>query len=252
MTLPTESTPAQPQFVLLHGAGLGRWIWDDVTEKLQFTSKALDLPGRSNSPEMATINLAQCVDAVVGALEPQSILVGHSFSAPVALAAAARNPDLVCGIILIGGVIPESGNSFVSTLPLFQRVLMSAYIKSARKGVNLPASLIKNAYCNDLGTAKTAMVLANTVREVPGFYLDKLDWSTLPDEMPCVYIRLLDDTSLTQAQQDKSASRLPLVEFVSLKTGHLPMVSQPEMLANVLNRVGASFAKVEQRALLPA
>lgn len=252
MAIPPVSAPVKPRFVLLHGAGLGSWIWDDVVPKLQFAGQAIDLPGRPNPAKMTTIGLGQCVDAVAGTLHPHSILVGHSFSAPIALAVAARHPELVDGVVLIGGVIPESGKSFVSTLPLLQKLLMSAYIKSARKGVNLPASMIEKAYCNDLDAAKTAMVIANTVREVPGFYLDKLDWSDLPKSMPRIYVKLLDDASLTQAQQDASAGQLDNVAFISLNTGHLPMVSQPEMVANVLNRVGKSLDKTSQYVLQPA
>ena len=242
----------QPQFIFLHGAGLGSWIWDAVTPKLQFAGTALDLPGRSNSKEISTVGLAQCVDLVAATLRPKSILVGHSFSAPIVLAVAARYPDMVSSVVIIGGVIPESGKSFVSTLPFIPRVLMSTYIKLARKGVNLPDSLIQDAYCNDLDQAKTAMVVHNTIKEAPRFYLDQLNWSALPDRIPRIYIKLLDDKSLTQEQQDTFANRLKGVQTVSLRTGHLPMISQPEMLANVLNRVGVSVIKTSQNAFQPA
>ncbi len=45
-------------FIFLHGAGLGAWIWDDLTKKIEYPSLAIDLPGRGKHASIATKGLS--------------------------------------------------------------------------------------------------------------------------------------------------------------------------------------------------
>lgn len=225
-------------FVLLHGAGLGRWIWDEVLPLLYGEAIALDLPGRSDGTNPSDVTLEQCIDLVTETLEAQRLpvaLVGHSFSGEIALAAAARTPRKVARVILIASPIPESGKSFLSETPLPQRLILSLMLRTARNGISLPQSLLKKAYCNDLDESKTELVLRNVTREAPRIYLDPVDWSALPEKMPRFFVKLLNDQSVRREDQDRFMKRISATAVQVLPAGHLPMLSNPDGLARVLN-----------------
>ena len=236
-------TSTKSSLILLHGAGLGRWVWDKVIPELTAPAQALDLPGRGDGTKPADVTLKQCIDLVSGkarSLATRSILVGHSISAEVALGVAVAHPENVAAVVLVGGVVPESGKSFMSLMPIPQRLFLHVLLKRAHAGIKLPDSLARKQYCNDLDEATTALVLSRLTAEAPRLYLDKLAWSTLDERLPRFYIKLLDDKSVPPKQQDRIIRRIRATRVESLRTGHLPMVARPSELAAVLNRLVAT------------
>lgn len=228
------------RLVLLHGAGLGKWIWDRVLPDLAPPAEAIDLPGRSDGRKPGEVTLQECVDSVRRRLQDgRAIVVGHSFSAEVALAAAAQEPSRVAGVVLIGGLVPESGRPFLSLLPFPQRLLLKVIVGRSRNGVRLPQSLVRAEYCNDLDEASTAQVLSRIVPEVPRLYLDPVHWASLPAELPRFYVRLTNDKSVSSRQQEAMIRRIASTGVESLATGHLPMLATPRECAAALNRIAA-------------
>jgi pimeloyl-ACP methyl ester carboxylesterase len=177
----SNPTTAQPRVLLLHGAGLGRWIWEDVVPHLgDVIGEPLDLPGRGPGGNPDEVTLQDCVNYVRTELDRSSaatVLVGHSFSAEVALAAAAAAPASVAAVVFVSGVFPESGKPFTSVLPLPQRLVVRFFLARARGGIKLPPSGVRKEYCNDLDEPATALVLSRIVPEVPRLYLDPVHWS---------------------------------------------------------------------------
>jgi pimeloyl-ACP methyl ester carboxylesterase len=95
--------------VLLHGLGLERTSWRPTAEPLaeDATVYAIDLPGHGDSPgphRLLTIeDYARVVHDFCAALGlPRVHIVGNSFGSIVAAEAAARFPDLVASVILVG------------------------------------------------------------------------------------------------------------------------------------------------------
>ena len=217
--------------VLLHGAGLGRWIWDRVLPHLDTPALAFDLPGRDGKRNPGQVRLQECINAVAGLLEPQTILVGHSISAEVAMGVATAHQN-VAAVILVGGTVPESGQSFLSLVPFPQRILLSVLLRRSPNGVRLPESQVRKTYCNDLDKETTDLVLRTLTPEAPHLYLDRLTWSPT---VPCFYVKLLNDKSVAPRQQDEIARRVSASRVMTLATGHLPMLASPEKTAAVLN-----------------
>jgi pimeloyl-ACP methyl ester carboxylesterase len=81
---------------------------------------AYDRPGFGGSEgSAATRNLRAQVDALLQLLEGRPaaihIVIGHSYGAPIALQAAIERPDLVQGIVLVGGSV-DPGLETVKTV----------------------------------------------------------------------------------------------------------------------------------------
>jgi pimeloyl-ACP methyl ester carboxylesterase len=226
--------------LLLHGAGLGAWIWDRVVPDLNFPAEAIDLPGRSSKGSPGDVTLQQCIDFVAGrARGYRAVVVGHSFSAQVALGVASAYPQHVGAVVLVGGIAPDSGKSFTSLMPIMQRLFMSIVLRRARDGVKLPRKLVAKEYCSDLDQTTTEFVKSRITPEAPRLYLDKLTWSAMPADMPRLYVKLLKDKSLSSDDQDRMMQRIAPTRMETLQSGHLPMLSQPRELAAILNRGAA-------------
>ena len=223
-------------FILLHGAGLGAWIWDDVLPLLDGPARALDLPGRGDGANPGDVTLEQCVAYVAAQLEAGTVLVAHSFSAEVAVAVATRHPEKVKALVFVGGVVPESGKNFLSLLPLPMRLFLRVVIGRSKNGVAIPPGQVRKGYCNDLDDFTCTRVVQKITREVPRLYLDPVTWS-LPSSLPRVYVKLLEDAGFKSAEQDKMIARLGATKVETLPTGHLPMLGKPDALAAILNRV---------------
>ena len=101
--------PSQPVIVFIHGAGLNHTCWQLQSRWFAWhgwSVLAVDLPahGRSEGPRLESIE-AMCdwVTALLDAAKvARAALVGHSMGAVIALETAARKPDRVTGLGLLG------------------------------------------------------------------------------------------------------------------------------------------------------
>lgn len=96
-----------PAILLIHGFGADRLIWLANQQDLAAAGRvyALDLPGHGETPRAGAGRLDDLVAAVARALDAAAIapvhVVAHSLGAAVAIALAARRPDLVRSLALI-------------------------------------------------------------------------------------------------------------------------------------------------------
>ncbi len=99
---------AAPLAVFLHGAGMDHSVWALQARAFAHHGHnvaAVDLPGhgRSAGPPLPTIEaVAEWTLALVRGLSGKALIIGHSMGSLAALEAAARAPDVVAGLGLIG------------------------------------------------------------------------------------------------------------------------------------------------------
>jgi pimeloyl-ACP methyl ester carboxylesterase len=104
--------PGRPLAVFVHGAGLDHTVWAFQSRWLAFRGwnvLAVDLPGHglSDGPPLADIGaMADWLAALIGtAATAPAALIGHSMGALIALDTAARFPDRVRSIALLGAAL---------------------------------------------------------------------------------------------------------------------------------------------------
>ena len=105
--------PALPTLVFIHGAAMDHTVWALQTRYFAHHGRnvlALDLPGHGHSagPALAEVaDIADWVTRVLDALEIEAAqLVGHSLGSLVALETAARHPERVTALALLGTAVP--------------------------------------------------------------------------------------------------------------------------------------------------
>lgn len=111
--MPSSPTHAEvgagPPVLLIHGQpGLGS-DWDGVVAALRADHRLLapDRPGYGDGgPDPTTMagNAAALADLLESRSAAPAVVVGHSYGGGIAILLAARRPDLVRGLVLVGSV----------------------------------------------------------------------------------------------------------------------------------------------------
>lgn len=228
-------------FVLVHGAGLDVWVWEELVSRMQAPTVAAAFPARkADQSERDDLRLADYTDAVIEQIEEWDtagvILVAHSIGGAICMEAAARLEDRLAGFVGLSAGIPEPGQSFLSCFPFHQRVVQQAILRFV--GTRPPERIIRGSLCAELTDEHADRIVTEFVPESRYLYTDPVD-GIIPD-VPTRYIQTSSDKSITPDQQSAMATTLGADDVVTLDTGHLPMLSQPDELATALDEFSAS------------
>lgn len=224
-------------FVLLHGAGLGAWIWKDIVSQLEYPCLAIDLPGRGKHADIATTDLSlhQYVESVlfdINQFSPKKlIIVAHSISGVIGIEISNKLHNRVLGFIAIGASIPAAKGAYISTLPFFTGLFIRVMFMLA--GTKPPASVIKGSLCNDIDDTSTSDIINNFTPESKKLYTDTLQTQGIPDNS--LYVRLKKDKALNEDIQARMINNLHAQQVIEIDSGHLPMLSKPKELAHIVN-----------------
>ena len=115
-----EGEPTSPPLLLIHGAGHDHGVWDAVAPALAAAGHrviAPDLPAHGASAGQALPDIDAMADWVLALADALDLdhfrIAGHSMGSLVALATAARAPDRVRALYLLGSLAPMPVAPFV-------------------------------------------------------------------------------------------------------------------------------------------
>lgn len=131
--------------VFLHGWGLHGGIWAETLAALP--GRAPDLPGYGGIPSPTRYSAEDLADALAQTLDGPVPLVGWSMGGMVALALAARHPDKVARLVLVGasptfvsrpdwdhGLAPEILAGFADALGQDYRATLLRFLSLQARG----------------------------------------------------------------------------------------------------------------------
>jgi pimeloyl-ACP methyl ester carboxylesterase len=105
--------PAKPTVVFVHGAANDHSVWTLQSRYFAYHGRnalAPDLPGHGRSGGKVLATIADLADWVIRLLDAagakSAVLVGHSMGSLVALETAARHPQRIDRIALVGTAVP--------------------------------------------------------------------------------------------------------------------------------------------------
>lgn len=222
-------------FVFIHGAGLEGPVWRKVVEGFDHPCLLAEFPQRKSSSDTRSgLSLEDYVAHMKRQIDEwgtrRIVMVAHSLGGVLALRLASLMTDRLAGIVAVGGAIPKSGGSFLSSLPFPQRMLLSVILRAA--GTKPPESALRAGLCSDLSPDQATEIVKGFIPEAVRVYTDRIN-VPVPD-VPKLYVKLNKDKEFSPSLQDKMISNFAPQTVRSLDTGHLPMISHPEGLRSLL------------------
>ena len=213
--------------LLLSGAGLPSWIWDQTRDRLGEAMETVVAP----RPTSETARLRDYAEAAVAAMpSEQVVLVGHSAGGVVASEIARLAPERVAGFLAVSAIVPPAGGSFVSAMPVPNRWALSAAMKFA--GTKPPESAIRKNLASGLEGEIVDRLISDFTPEPQAYYRDHLSQGTW--RAPRGYVMSTADRELPPALQKRFAANLGGDWTHELTTGHLPMLEDPSGLADAI------------------
>ncbi|MEV0972211.1 alpha/beta fold hydrolase [Microtetraspora glauca] len=224
------------KFVLVAGAWLGSWAWDEVVPELRAAGHGthpLTLSGLADKqgvPAGQQTHVQDIVDEVEHHDLRDVILVGHSYSGIPVGQAAERIGDRLARVVFVDSNVPADGESFVSSWP-DGRAMVEAAI--AENGGFWPPLTADDYDGQGLTGEQIARIVGGSTPH-PGATLTEPAVLARPlGELPATYIKCLLDGDKVG---DDVAALLTSEHWrlVEMDTGHWPMFSRPRELARIL------------------
>jgi hypothetical protein len=108
--------------------------------------------------------------------------------------------------------------------------------------IGIEEATIRRMFCNDMTEEQTRLVLSKTGTEAAGIFGETISRVGMPPDLPKSWVRLIQDQALTLEDQDTGIAALREspggdVDVIELDAGHDAMISAPDRLAEVLERL---------------
>ncbi|MBV7694613.1 alpha/beta fold hydrolase [Streptomyces sp. TRM70350] len=224
------------EFVLVAGAWLGAWAWDEVAAELRGAGHGvypLTLSGLAEKrgvPAGQRTHVQDVVDQVERLDLRDVVLVGHSYSGIPVGQAAEQIGDRLARMVLVDANVPVDGETFLSGWP-------SEQVRAAvEKNGGFWPPLTADEYAGqDMTDDQIARFLRDATPHPGATLTEPAVLSRSLAELPTTYIKcLLDGEEPLDAVRELLGSER--WELVRMDTGHWPMFSRPRELAAILHR----------------
>jgi pimeloyl-ACP methyl ester carboxylesterase len=230
-------------YVLVPGAWLGAWAWDEVAETLrqaghQVFPVTLSGLAERHDAEAAKVGQAQHVADIVSVVEENDlrdvVLAGHSYSGIPVGQAAGLIGDRLRRVVYVDSNIPTNGQSFIDGWSDEGRAWVEGQL--AETGGFWPPLSAEDYVGQDLSDEAIATILERSTPH-PGLAISEPAQLARPiSELPTTYIKCLMDGA-EPSSNVRELLKSPWWNLVELPTGHWPMFSQPAALTKVFCEV---------------
>ncbi len=235
---------------LIHGAWAGSWVWNRLAPLLRARGYRVitpDLPGSNVHPQNAEeASLEDCVReirTVTENVDGPLFFLGHSGGGAVATQAAEEMADRVSGVIFLAGMMLPSDTGFAGIInELLPRDPSAAGIgpylqwSEDRTLSRVPEDAACSIFFNDLPRQQAREAASRLGWQAEGSRALVPVWSNAGfGSLPRLYIEATRDRSVTLPLQRAMQARTPGARVITLESGHVPQVSQPEAVADAVS-----------------
>ena len=223
-------------YLLVHGAFCGGWVWDDVADRLMKAGQRVrvveQLPSAGSDPKsLGDLSAdANHVRQVLDTVDESVVLVGHSYGGMV-ITELAGHPKVQHSVYLTA-LWPHRGQSAMN---LLGDVLPSSIIRRDDRtlGITDDFELAREKFCNDLDLDRTRRMLSRFVLQSTASYVAP---STAPDRThPTTYMVATKESDVSVAAQEANAASADHV--VRIPAAHMLQLSRPDRLTEVLGQI---------------
>jgi len=235
------------EYVFVHGMSHGAWCWEPVATRLErrgHRTLAVDLPGhgrRAHEWRRASVTgYARAVaDDLAAAGFSAAAVVGHSMAGIVIPKVAELALARVAHLVFLAAIVLRDGSSLLEHMPASVRPLLEGLARSNDGLVQYPAAIEHPRWMGDLAAGDPRVVDALTRLTPQPFrpLAERVNLRTFQAlGVPRTYVRCLGDAAVPAARAAEYAARLGVTP-IDLDTAHGPMLSNPEALVAILERV---------------
>ena len=234
----------KPHFLLIHGAWHGGWVWNEISEILNYQGYSVSTPtltglGEKKHLLSSKITIDTFIEDVVNHIIFENlnniILVGHSFAGSVISGVADKLKDRIQKLIYFDAVILKDGQKPFDIAP---KELVKQRIELAKRfgnGISIPAP---SADAFGVFDVKKSLLLEEKLTPHPlSTYQSKL---TIKNEIgngiPLFYIFCNNPVykSLESSRKVVRKLKWPIFE---LNAGHDAMLTHPKETLNLLMKI---------------
>jgi pimeloyl-ACP methyl ester carboxylesterase len=240
-------------YVLVGGAWLGGWCWQPIARRLRengHDAYPVTLTGLGERAHLASseVDLETHITDVVNLVEfedlPDVVLLGHSYAGLVVTGAADRIPGRISRLVYLDtGPVPAD-TALIELFPPEARRQIESQVEVLGDGWRFPIPppevLGTMGSLEGLDEDGLALLRSRAVPQPFGTYTQPLKLENLAREelsrVAIVCSFSLDQVEAAIANDDPLLRQLagPNWRFIELPTGHWPMFSRPEDLADLL------------------
>ena len=225
--------------ILVPGLWLDGGAWDATVAALEargHTATPVTLPGQGDGADPASVTLADQVAAVVAAVDaaPEPpLLVGHSAASGLAWLVADARPEALAGVAMVGGWPAAEGSAYAAFFDCVDGVMPWPGWEP-----------FAGADSADLDDAAKEVFTARAVPVPEGVATATVSYADprrrdVPVTAVCPEYSPEDLRGFVAAGDVPELGEVASLTYVDLDTGHWPMLTAPEALAEAL--VGATL-----------
>jgi pimeloyl-ACP methyl ester carboxylesterase len=228
-------------FLLIHGAMRGAWLWDKLMPLLMKAGAnpiAIDLPGHGDrTAEGSFVTMSNYITDVIDFIRKENlkdlVLVGHSMSGIVISKVAEEIPERVKHLVYLAAVVPKNNEALIDLLTKERQEALTK-LHGKVKEVFGTRDQLRPMYFTDLEGGEKEFYLKQLTPQSIAVFFEKVHFKAFPKiDIPKTYILGLRDVSLPPDLTRRFAERLGVVP-VEIEAGHDMMVSRPDTVAKVL------------------
>jgi pimeloyl-ACP methyl ester carboxylesterase len=178
-----------------------------------------------------------CVTRCFGRVRGPIVLVGHSYGGT--LITHAGTDERVAALVYIAALAPDETETSQGQQQKFPVTDVFSHIEVADGRIWLRPSGV-SAFAGDLSEAEQKLVWATQAVPVPDLFGQKLDgvaWKSKPSW----YIVAREDRTVHPDLERFAAKRMG-AKTVETQTSHVPMLSKPDVVINVIREAASAVA----------
>jgi pimeloyl-ACP methyl ester carboxylesterase len=240
----SSGTTAKKSYVLVHGAWMGAWCWDDVATGLRAsgdTVATVELPahGADQTPLAgATLDAyVATVAATIDAAPQPVILVGHSMGGVVVTEVAETDGAKIARLVYIGAYMPKDGQTLndLASSDADSHLGPVLQIDQVNGVAHIPSEDLADIFIADGTPSEIASVVSNYRDEPLAPFLTPVHttaagWGAVSK----AYVYTKEDHAVSLALQQTMTADVTLAATATLDTSHAPFLSRPDLVTATL------------------
>ncbi|AET94587.1 putative esterase (plasmid) [Burkholderia sp. YI23] len=237
-------------FVLIHGAWHGGWVWRSVMDELSARGHRVVAPTMTGlgerhhlvaSATSLDVNIADIVNVIEAEELRDVVLVGHSYGGLVASGVADRIAHALRTVVFLDSLLVESGQCAFDVLPASVVEERKESVRASGQPLAMPVNGLKGTGIPD-DHPRAAWVHRRLTPHPLATYATPLRLDhPLGNGLPCTYVHCANPSYETLAPvREHVRSHYPDWGYESIDTGHDAMVLAPGLLVDLLERLAAA------------